>query len=158
MAVCRKGSDAGKDACATMMLILAAAVCLLITVAGPAHWTLVQAGFRMVCHQIPERCLWIAGTAMPVCARCTGIYFGALAALSLRIRDRRQWLLAALALVAIDWSSEAAGLRPAWAALRLTTGLLLGLAAAPVVAAALSERTQWNRPPACSDRLKLRRL
>ena len=30
------------------------------------------------CHRIPERSLFIAGTQLPLCARCTGIYLGLL--------------------------------------------------------------------------------
>ena len=33
----------------------------------------------IVCHQIPERSFHIAGVQLPVCARCTGLYAGALA-------------------------------------------------------------------------------
>lgn len=33
-----------------------------------------------VCHQRPERSFHLAGVALPVCARCTGIYAGAAAA------------------------------------------------------------------------------
>jgi uncharacterized membrane protein len=29
-----------------------------------------------VCHQIPERTIHLAGQALPLCARCTGIYLG----------------------------------------------------------------------------------
>ena len=122
-----------------MLTLLAAVTCLVVVIAGPAHWTLVEAGFRLVCHQIPERSLWIAGTPMPVCARCTGLYFGALAALLSRIPAPRPALLAAVALMILDVASEAAGLRPALAGLRLATGLALGFAAAPAVDSAIRD-------------------
>jgi uncharacterized membrane protein len=34
-----------------------------------------------VCHQLPERSLQVAGTTLPLCARCTGTYLGALVGL-----------------------------------------------------------------------------
>lgn len=30
----------------------------------------------IVCHQLPERSFFLAGRQLPVCARCTGLYFG----------------------------------------------------------------------------------
>jgi uncharacterized membrane protein len=88
---------------------------------------------HVVCHQNPERSLWIGGAPLPVCARCTGIYGGVFLALLLRGKWRRSWLVAAIVLLALDWSSEALGLRPAWAPLRVLTGAFLGWSAAPAV-------------------------
>ena len=31
----------------------------------------------LICHQLPERSYHLWAAQMPVCARCTGIYFGA---------------------------------------------------------------------------------
>jgi uncharacterized membrane protein len=31
-----------------------------------------------ICHQLPARCLVVAGVVMPACARCSGIYLGTL--------------------------------------------------------------------------------
>src|ERR1019366_3025402 len=93
----------------SLLVALVATVCVAAIGAGPMHWTLVAAMFRAVCHQIPERCLSIAGAPMPVCARCAGIYFGALAALVSRAGWRRNGLLAACAIVAVDVASEVAG-------------------------------------------------
>jgi uncharacterized membrane protein len=123
-----------------LLTALAASVCAAAIGAGPAHWTLVTMAFRAVCHQIPQRCLWIAGTPMPVCARCAGIYFGALAALITRAQWRRNGLLAAGAMVALDVASEAIGLRPAIAVLRVATGFGLGWFAAPSLWSAATGR------------------
>ena len=32
--------------------------------------------FRLFCHGIPERCFYVWGVPMPICARCTAIYAG----------------------------------------------------------------------------------
>jgi len=53
--------------------------------------------FGAVCHQAPERSWQWFGVTLPVCARCFGLYAGALAAalLPLRVPSRLLWLLAA---------------------------------------------------------------
>ena len=44
---------------------------------GAALTIAVYAVGRAVCHQLPERSFYLWTAQMPVCARCTGIYFGA---------------------------------------------------------------------------------
>ena len=45
-----------------------------------------------VCHRITERSFSIAGRQMPLCARCTGIYIGVMAAFTiLFLAGRRRW-------------------------------------------------------------------
>jgi hypothetical protein len=39
---------------------------------------------HLICHQLPARSFHLWGAAMPVCARCSGIYFGAAIAALLR--------------------------------------------------------------------------
>ena len=61
-----------------------------------------------ICHQLPARCLVVAGVTMPACARCCGIYLGVLlAAASYALPGKRRLFLhypsrgaAALAVVA----------------------------------------------------------
>jgi len=43
----------------------------------------LYACFSPTCHQIPERCLWLFGHPLAVCARCFGIYAGFLGGLGL---------------------------------------------------------------------------
>jgi len=40
----------------------------------PALWLAARAGYSVVCHQAPARCLSVAGLPLPVCARCAAIY------------------------------------------------------------------------------------
>ena len=96
---------------------------------------------------------------MAVCARCLGIYIGAAVGLSVSAfrfsavapgtklgtwNLRAGTLLASLALLAADALSERLGLRPAWAAGRMLTGLLAGAAAAPLLADAFD---RWLLDP-----------
>lgn len=43
-----------------------------------------------ICHQLPERTFFINGQPLPLCARCTGIYLGALAGLAGLLILKRQ--------------------------------------------------------------------
>lgn len=58
---------------------LPAAAAAASTGAGPAAWLvpLVYGIGHVVCHQRPERSFTWGDVAWPVCARCSGIYFGA---------------------------------------------------------------------------------
>ena len=103
------------------------------------------AGSR-ICHQRPDRCFWIHGRPMPVCARCTGIYTGAAIAGPLALilasawSSRRARLAAALAALPtlISWSLEFAGLAHPSSAMRAIFGLPLGFVVAWLVVGALA--------------------
>src|SRR5262249_26179605 len=73
----------------------------------------IRSAYGRVCHQLPERSLWIQGQPMAVCARCFGIYLGyfigllacPLAEESLRKGlPRLRWLMLALVPLAIDFA------------------------------------------------------
>ena len=87
----------------------------------------LEASYAFQCERDPLRTFH----GFSVCARCYGIYFGlALGALLLRPRidpfTQRVWLAVAALVLLLDVSSEALGMRPAWAPLRFLTGALLG--------------------------------
>ncbi len=101
-----------------------------------------------VCHQYPEHALHFQGAALPLCARCTGLFGGALLALVILLltgRGRRLgfapwWAQGVLAALATWWALDGlnsflyAWLGRPWLyeptnTLRLLTGLGLGLAA-----------------------------
>ena len=87
--------------------------------AAPAWYAAAVAIYgagSFVCHQLPPRSFYLWATAMPVCARCTGIYAGAaLTALASVVwpgraaaPGRRALILAAvptLATLAYEWTT-----------------------------------------------------
>lgn len=114
--------------------ILSASVACTAAIANGAsmRWRFL---FRLFCHGIPERCLYLWGVPMPICARCTAIYAGLIlsfvAFLILpRMRESvaRMVLYAALVPMAVDGLTQLAGLRLSTNSLRLETGLLAGVA------------------------------
>lgn len=99
-----------------------------------------------ICHQRPERCFWIRGRPMPVCARCTGLYAGAAAAGPLALlvaaglsaqRARRLAAIAALPTF-FSWGIEMAGLAHPPNAVRFGAAVPLGFVAAWLLITALS--------------------
>lgn len=95
--------------------------------------------FHVACHQLPERSFHAAGHAFAVCARCFGLYAGALAGVAVYPLARpltrawapaRGWLLLAAVPTAVDFALGLTGLwdNTHWS--RFSTGGLLGAAAA----------------------------
>ncbi len=85
-----------------------------------------------VCHQLPDRCIFIGRLPMALCVRCTFIYWGALLGLLFlyrqkRIRLNRFLAYGALTFIAIEIVTEKIGLYANWPVLRGFSGFLLGL-------------------------------
>lgn len=131
-------------------IVIGLAVVLVAAAFAFPHGTLAAAravGYS-VCHQWPEHSLAADGTAFPLCARCTGTYFGALAVLAFAWATGRTkagtWpprsvallLAAGLALMALDGSNSFVAeltdgrvrLYAPGNALRYATGVLSGMA------------------------------
>ena len=119
--------------------------------------------FHTACHQMPERSFYLAGYPLAVCARCTGLYVGALAGviayplmrpLARTDAPRREWLILAAVPTTIDF---ALGFFHIWENThwsRFSTALLLGAAAAFYVVPGLIEvwgrismQMPWRRRP-----------
>ncbi len=97
---------------------------------------------RYICHQRAERSFFIHGRQMAVCARCTGLYAGAAAAVPFVLllgaaalpSRRARWILAVAALpTLITWTFEFAGLAAFSNLSRFIAALPLGFAAAFLV-------------------------
>lgn len=107
----------------------------------------LQHAFSLVCHQRPERCFWIFGAPVAVCARCLGIYLGAVVGLLLQTSRRIafQLLIAAAALNILDWLTEAVGLHGNWMTVRFVLGLALGVAGGLLVSSSTRHATSDPR-------------
>jgi len=90
----------------------------------------LRAIYGLQCHQRVSRGFVVWGAALPVCARCLGIYAGlGLAALIGRPRLRpdpfKAWFLIGGLLLLVDVATEWVRLRPPAAWLRAATGAFL---------------------------------
>ena len=124
---------------------------LLTRVGAGSVAAVLDGWFRFQCERDPLRMLTVGA----VCARCLGLYVG-LGAGGLvacpRLGGRRLELWLALAVLAmlLDVASEWLGWRPAWAPLRLATGLVLGYPAGVAVVAGLEGWASAERPATSS--------
>jgi uncharacterized membrane protein len=126
-----------------------------------------------ICHRIPERSFFIGGQQLPLCARCSGTYLGALAAFAVMyLLGRRRAanlppvvvlvvLVLFVAAMGFDGVNSYLTLFPGmphlyephnW--LRLTTGTLEGIALAGVVLPVFNQ-TMWAN---ATDERSLRNL
>ena len=108
----------------------------------------IDSWFAFQCQRDPARSLSFLGRVLPVCARCLGIYLGlGLGALVLRpklgVWPLRIWVATAALVMFLDVATETLGMRPAWAPLRLFTGLLL---AYPVGSALVWSARELGQP------------
>jgi hypothetical protein len=103
------------------------------------HW--LDTWLELQCGRDPQRMLGVGAA----CARCLGIYGGVgLGALVLRPRlpagTLFRFVLAGLALLALDVGSEALLDRPAWAPLRVASGLAFAYPAGVLAALTFGSR------------------
>jgi uncharacterized membrane protein len=117
----------------THAAILAVAILWCLSIPATAVFGLspLYNFFSVVCHQLPERSWRLAGRQLPVCIRCTCIYFGCLAGLIAARKPNARLFKLAVAVTAgefllahVLFDSQL---------LRAATGALLGLTAAPIV-------------------------
>lgn len=156
----------GRPSRPSAVLAVAAAL-LLVFVAVPPYS--VEAKTRLIgyglCHQQPERSFFVGGHQLPLCARDTGTYLGALATLACMGATRRRLgtelphvvLLVAYALgfvfFAVDGINSYAGALPLLPRLyepdnrlRLLSGMLLGSGIAAILVP-LFNYTVWVDAP-----------
>lgn len=95
-------------------LLLCTATIWIVPFLPQDSWSgsLTRLVFARYCHQIPARMIAVAGSLMPVCARCASIYTGLAAGLLLRLGGRAAaWLVVAgILATAVEFVGEWAGL------------------------------------------------
>jgi len=102
---------------------------------APVVSALIYAAFSPVCHQVPERSLYIHGSPLAVCGRCLGIYLGFSAGTILYPFLRRfsrpfppeTWIFVLVSLpIGLDTAGSFLGLWTSPIGLRLAAGLIWG--------------------------------
>ena len=86
-------------------------------------------GDRSGCHQMAERSICVRGYTFPVCARCTGVFFGQIfAVLLLPFGIVCPWYIAVcfLGVMGLDWLVQRTGLKESTNIRRVVTGYLGG--------------------------------
>jgi uncharacterized membrane protein len=125
----------------------------------PGFWNKLMAVGSAVCHQDPAHSFYVYGRQMPLCARCTGMYLGALLSLAFHFQHGKlgslppRKMLIPLGLLflafALDgMNSLAASLGLGWNLYETTnlTRLITGTGAGVVVGAVLApifNQTAW---------------
>ncbi|MDT5156313.1 MAG: hypothetical protein QOC99_2627 [Acidobacteriota bacterium] len=106
---------------------------------APGAAALIYDGFRVACHQMNARSFHVEGFQLAVCARCFGLYVGALVGVAayplarpIARRDfpERAWLLAAAVPTSIDFALGFFGVWENTHMSRFLTASLLGVVAA----------------------------
>ncbi|MBP5492674.1 MAG: DUF2085 domain-containing protein [Clostridiales bacterium] len=93
---------------------------------------LMELGRRLGCHQREDRSFSFRGYQFPVCARCTGVFFGQLSGIvMLLLGIRITWIPVAVlvGIMGLDWGIQKAGILESNNYRRLITGIAGGLGA-----------------------------
>ena len=110
-----------------LALTLAPLAAPLLAPSHPLAALLIRNFFSRLCHQDPSRSFLLDGSAVAVCVRCLGIYWGAAVGMVVRLR-RARWLLAvALVLNLADVVTGAMHWHGNLPFFRFIFGLMLGL-------------------------------
>jgi len=88
----------------------------------------MRMGRRTGCHQMSDRSFYYKGWQFPVCARCTGVLFGNIAAIAgaFIFVPGLGVFLVGCAVMFLDWLLQRIGLLESTNARRLITGILGG--------------------------------
>jgi uncharacterized membrane protein len=123
-----------------LALTLAPLAAPLLAASHPLAALLIRNFFSRLCHQDPGRSFFLDGSAVAVCVRCLGLYWGAAVGMVVRLR-RPRWLLAgALVLNFADVVSGAMHWHGNLPFFRFIFGWMLGLGVGAVLSLWPDER------------------
>jgi Predicted membrane protein (DUF2085) len=134
-----------KKSCTILLLAGSTAWCIAILAAPIWGAPAIYDFFSLICHQNPDRSWHLFDRALPVCIRCTSIYFGFACALWFGLPTSLRWLRISLVLAIVEFI--VARLLVDASITRSLSGLFLGATAAPFVRQGFEEmivRTQWR--------------
>lgn len=120
-----------------VLLIGSTLWCLVILAAPVLRLPLVYEFFARICHQDPSRSWHMLGEPLPVCIRCSSIYFAFTISLWVKLKPNARWLRASLAIMLAEFIIARVFLDAAL--LRVLSGILVGLSAAPFVRQGVEE-------------------
>jgi uncharacterized membrane protein len=116
-----------------LVLTLAPVAAPLLAASHPLAALLIRNFFSRLCHQDPRRSFVVDGSAVAVCVRCLGIYWGVAVGALVRLKAAR-WLLGLALIVNLaDVVSEAMRWHGNVPFVRFFFGLMLGLGVGAVL-------------------------
>lgn len=116
-----------------LALTLAPLAAPLLAASHPFAALLIRNFFSRLCHQDPSRSFVVDGSAVAVCVRCLGIYWGVAVGMVVRLR-RARWLLAlALIFNLMDVATGAMHWHGNLPLFRFFLGLMLGMGTGAVL-------------------------
>jgi uncharacterized membrane protein len=142
--------------CAAGLVGLIVAAPLLRAGGAEGASSLIYDGFRLLCHQMDARSFHVEGFQLAVCARCFGIYVGALLGVmayplvrrpARRDLPARAWLIASAVPTTVDFALGFFGVWENTHLSRFLTALLLGVVLAFYIVPGMVDLslTPWRR-------------
>ena len=116
-----------------LVLALAPLAAPLLAASHPLAALLIRNFFSQLCHQDPSRSFVVDGSAVAVCVRCLGIYWGAAVGILVRLKRPRRLLALALVINLADVVSGAMHWHGNLPFFRFFFGLMLGLGVGAVL-------------------------
>jgi uncharacterized membrane protein len=132
-----------------LALTLAPLAAPLLAASHPFAALLIRNFFSRLCHQDPSRSFVVAGSAVAVCVRCLGIYWGAALGMVVRLRRARWLLMAGVVLNLVDVVTGVLHWHGNAPLVRFFLGLMLGAGVGAVLC--LPEGLRPLRPQPLED-------